>query len=61
MVARLRGRTYEEKLGLTMTTLQDRRVRGDMIQTFKILNHVDRVRGTEKELLIPGTAWTLPS
>ena len=46
MVARLRGRTYEEKLGLTMTTLQDRRVRGDMIQTFKILNHVDQVTNT---------------
>ena len=44
MVAGLRGRTYEEKLReVGLTTLHDRRVRGDMIQTFKILNHVDQV------------------
>ena len=42
MVAGLRGRTNEEKLReVGLTTLHDRRVRGDMIQTFKILNHVD--------------------
>ena len=44
MVAGLRGRTYEEKLReVGLTTLYDRGVRGDMIQTFRILNYVDQV------------------
>ena len=52
MVAGLRGRTYEQKLEeVGLTTLEDRRTRGDMIQTFRILNGVDRVE--------PSTWFTL--
>ena len=44
MVAGLRGRTYEQKLvEVGLTTLEERRVRGDMIQTFRILNGIDQV------------------
>ena len=36
--------TYEEKLkAVGLTTLSDRRVRGDMLQTYKILNGIDDV------------------
>ena len=43
MIPGLRGR-YEDKLReLGMTTLQRRRERGDMIQTWRILNGKDRV------------------
>ena len=36
--------TYDEKLAaLRMTSLQQRRVRGDMIQTFKIVKKIDNV------------------
>ena len=36
--------TYEEKLAqVNLTTLEARRERGDMIQTFKILNKIDDV------------------
>ena len=36
--------TYEEKLQhVGLTTLYDRRKRGDQIQTFKIMNHIDDV------------------
>ena len=45
MVSNLRGRTYEEKLSeLGMVTLETRRRRGDMIQTFKILSGIDHVQ-----------------
>ena len=45
MVSNLRGRTYEEKLSeLGMVTLETRRRRGDMIQTFKILSGIDQVQ-----------------
>ena len=44
MVAGLRGRAYEEKLReVGLTSLHNRRVRGDMIQSFKILNDVDQI------------------
>ena len=41
-----------------LTTLEERRVRGDMIQTFRILNGIDQVEPgqqdrVEKELLQP--------
>ena len=42
MTSGLRGKTYEEKLNeLNLTTLQERRIRGDMIQTWKILHQHD--------------------
>jgi len=38
-VSRLKGSTYEEKLKeLNLQTLENRRKRADMIQTFKIVN-----------------------
>ena len=44
MTSGLVGRTYEEQLAeVGLTTLEDRRVRGDMIQTWKILHHYDNV------------------
>ena len=39
-----RGRTYEAQLAeVGMTTLEDRRARGDMIATYKVLSVKDRV------------------
>ena len=47
MVAGLRGRNYEQKLReVGLTTLEERRVRGDMIQTFRILNDIDKVEAS---------------
>ena len=44
MVAGLRGRSYEQKLmEVGLTTLEERRIRGDMIQTFRITNCIDQV------------------
>ncbi len=44
LVPKLRGMSYEERLReLNLTSLEDRRVRGDMITTFKILKGIDRV------------------
>ena len=52
MVSGMGNLTYEERLAkLGLTTLQDRRVRGDMIETFKIL--------TEKVDVNPDT-WLTP-
>ena len=43
-VSGLKGSTYEEKLKeLNLQTLEDRRKRADMIQTFKIVNGFDNV------------------
>ena len=39
LVPEIRGKSYEERLAfLGLTTLEDRRVRGDMIETYKILS-----------------------
>ena len=44
MISNLRGRTYEERLAeLGETTLETRRHRGDMIQTYRILSGKDKV------------------
>ena len=44
MVSNLRGRTYEARLEeVGMTSLEDRRVRGDMITTYRILTGKDKV------------------
>ena len=44
MVSNLRGSTYEERIAeLGMVTLETRRLRGDMLQTFRILSGVDLV------------------
>ena len=44
MMVGLEGRSYEDKLSeLNMTTLVVRRKRFDLIQTFKILNGLDKV------------------
>ena len=44
MISNLRGRTYEERLAeLCETTLETRRKRGDMIQTYRILSGKDKV------------------
>ena len=43
----LRGRTYEEKLAeLGMRTLENRRKRLDLVQTFKIIKGIDKVEST---------------
>ena len=45
MVSNLQGKSYEERLAeLDMVTLETRRRRGDMIQTFKIMSGTDDVR-----------------
>ena len=44
MVAGLKGKTYSDKLKeLNLTTLGERRDRGDMIQTFRIVQGIDNV------------------
>ena len=44
MVSNMRGRTYEQRLvEAGLTTLVDRRVRGDMIAVYKIMSGRDRV------------------
>ena len=44
LVSGLVGKTYEEKLAeCGLTTLEERRIRGDMIQTWKIIQGVDAV------------------
>ena len=44
MVSNLRGRTYEARLEeVGMTSLEDRRVRGDMITTYRIMTGKDKV------------------
>ena len=44
MVAGLKGRTYQDKLReVGLTTLEERRDRGDMIQTFRIIQGLDNV------------------
>ena len=44
MVTNLQGQTYEERLAeLGMVTLETRRNRGDMIQTFRIMSGIDQV------------------
>ena len=45
MLSDVRGRTYEEKLrDAGLTTLEDRRARGDAIETFKTLKGINGVR-----------------
>ena len=42
MVAGLKGKTYQDKLKeVGLTTLEERRDRGDMIQTFRIIQGLD--------------------
>ena len=54
MVTGLKGRCYEDKLKeVGLTSLEDRRERGDMIQTFKIIQGLDNVE--------VGTWFTLAS
>ena len=44
MVTNFRGRTYEEKLAEAgMTTLEERRRRGDLLQAYKVIRGVDDV------------------
>ena len=44
MVAGLKGKTYQDKFKkVGLTTLEERRDRGDMIQTFRIIQGLDNV------------------
>ena len=53
MVTNLRGRSYEDPLvEAGMTSLADRRLRGDMIATYKIMTGKDKVE--------PGVLFGLP-
>ena len=55
MVINLRGLTYEERLSeLGMVTMETRRARGDMIQTFKIMSGIDQVK---QETWLPVATW----
>ena len=43
MLSDVKGKTYEEKLKDTgLTTLKERRVRGDLIETFKVMKGMNR-------------------
>ena len=39
----MRGYEYEERI-LGLTTLEERRIRGDLIQQFKIVNGIEKVK-----------------
>jgi hypothetical protein len=44
MINCLRNKSYEDRLNeLKLTTLNDRRIRGDMIMTYKMLNGLEKV------------------
>ena len=44
MISNIRGETYEEKLkDVGLMLLKERRIRGDMIETFKVIKGVNRV------------------
>ena len=44
-IPQLKGKIYEERLELLeMTTLEDRRIRGDLIQQFNIMTGKDKIR-----------------
>ena len=48
MLCDVRGKTYEEKLNSAgLTTLAERRARGDMIETFKTMRGFNRVNREE--------------
>jgi len=45
MIPELRGKSYEERLiAVKLTTLETRRLRGDLIEMFKILKGLDKIR-----------------
>ena len=51
MIPGLASMTYEDRLKkLNLTTLEDRRHRGDMIEVFKILNGIDKIQENFLEL-----------
>ncbi|XP_070579367.1 uncharacterized protein [Ptychodera flava] len=44
MIPELRNVSYQQRLNqLGLTTLEERRTRGDMIETFKIMNNYDSI------------------
>ena len=52
MISGLNARTYEERLAeCKLTTLEERRTRGDLIQTWKIIHGKDAVDRSSK--LVP--------
>ena len=54
MVPELRDLPYEERLKqLKLTTLEERRVRGDMIETYKIITRKERVNPDNFFQMIP--------
>ncbi len=56
LVRNLKGLTYEERLKqLGLPSLEYRRKRADMVQTFKILHDIDKVDKTKylKWLVVP--------
>ncbi len=49
----LRNLIYEERLkALELTTLRERRIRGDLIQQFKIINGFDKVNWHNKPTFV---------
>ena len=44
LISEFRGLSYEDRLErLKLTTLEDRRIRGDLIEQFKIINNFDKI------------------
>jgi len=62
MVTNWRGRTYESRLAeVGMTTLEDRRARGDMIATYMVLSGKDGSGMVSSPLIVAQMAPSIPS
>jgi ribonuclease P/MRP protein subunit RPP40 len=58
MVAGLKGKTYQDKLReVGLTSLEDRRDRGDMIKTFRIIHGLDSVETGTRFQMAGDRAW----
>ena len=52
MIPGLRGRSYEERLDiLNLFSMERRRLRGDLIETFKLLKGLNKIDGDLFKLL----------
>jgi ribonuclease P/MRP protein subunit RPP40 len=62
MIPELRHFSYEDRLvKLGLTTLKTRRIRGDLIQQFKIQNRMDKVNWQKTNFIAPSISSSGPA